>query len=264
MNRGSVLWPLRLLEENQQEWIIHQSALFEEFRVSLQPFFEFLSHTRLDFHHRIWVLKEIQIFPNGFVIFRELRDATVRRPFQVVHSQDLTDMFSHEVVHDHHTDLLHVLYFDTEETIEPCDHRIRMILNVLIVLWEKAFPDQHLELRVLQCLDDKLWVSCVEEETIRLARADLEFHHLLMIRSRCKRVQKRESIKSRLSPDLFADVSFILCNLDLNAFPTSHIRYTKLWVFAIKISHVHNMYNLVIGVVKLESKAFNGIQQVSS
>ena len=71
-----------------------------------------------------------------------------------------------------------------------------MLPDVLVVFGKQALPNQHLQLGVLQCLDNELGVSRVEEEAVGLSRPDLKLHHLLMISSRGKRIQECQCIEA--------------------------------------------------------------------
>jgi hypothetical protein len=53
-----------------------------------------------------------------------------------------------------------------------------------LVLSEDAFAHKELELILLESLNDELAIGCVEEEAVRLARADLELSHLNVVLSR--------------------------------------------------------------------------------
>lgn len=77
-----------------------------------------------------------------------------------------------EVVHDDKVDLLAVRELDAVEAVESREERVRIVLDVLVVLLEDA--PEELVLRVPDRLDDEAVVAREVEERARLAgRAEL-------------------------------------------------------------------------------------------
>ena len=66
-------------------------------------------------------------------------------------------------------------------------------------------------------------------------------------------------VNARLLPDLAADVSIVLCHLDLHLLAIGYIGHTQAGILLIEVSHVHNVIDVVLS--QLVCKTFDRIEQ---
>ena len=83
------------------------------------------------------------------------------------------------VLHEQQVDWHHTFHDDLEYTINPCNNRIRMSLQVLEVFWQLL--DHDVEFFLEHGLDDELTVVREEEETARLTLRFTSFKHCLIV-----------------------------------------------------------------------------------
>lgn len=162
------------------------------------------------------------VLQDGHIIFG-LRNSLKPGTLEVVDLSDLVNVLAHQVVHDDHCEGLHELDLDVEDAVEAGEHRLGVLVDVLLVLVENIPLPEHLQLLRLQRLYHELLVSGEEEEAARLAAALLELRHLDVVRAGCERVEQVVQVEARVLPDLPQILRTVLLYLNSHLLLVCHV-----------------------------------------
>ena len=83
---------------------------------------------------------------------------------KIVLSRDPILMKAIQIVHNDYVDRFHKLDLNSEYAIEPRQERVRVFVDMAVILFKQTFSCHQFQLFVLESLDDELAVFCIEEE----------------------------------------------------------------------------------------------------
>jgi len=116
---------------------------------------------------------------------------------------------------------------------------------VTIVAVQDTLPYQEFQLVLFQGLDNELAVCCVKEKAVRFTRSNLELSHLMMIFSRCERLQEELIVESGPLFYFISYVSIEFRNSNLYSATLCEVCHTKLWILFIEPCNIHDMVEIV-------------------